>query len=233
MTYNDKIVMSIGGSLIVPQTGIDTKFLSDLNSFIRDQLTKNKNRQFFLVAGGGKLARDYRDAGAEVIKHELTVDDLDWLGIHSTRLNAHLLRTIFRDIAHPVILENFETIRKPIEPVVVAAGWKPGHSTDYDAVLICEDYGVKSIINLSNVKTVFDKDPNIHKDAKPIHKISWEDFRKIVGDKWTPGLNAPFDPIAAKKAHKLGVKVAVLLGHDLKNLENYIDDKAFIGTVIE
>ncbi|MBI3984944.1 MAG: UMP kinase [Candidatus Levybacteria bacterium] len=233
MAYSDKIVMSIGGSLIVPEGGIDTKFLSELNLFIRDNLSKNKKRQFFLVAGGGKLARDYRDAGAKVIKHELTIDDLDWLGIHSTRLNAHLLRTIFRDIAHPVILENFETIRKPTEPVVVAAGWKPGHSTDFDAVLVCEDYGVRSIINLSNVETVFDKDPNKFKEAKPIHKISWTDFRKIVGDKWTPGLNAPFDPIAAKKAHKLGVKVAVLLGHNLKNVENYILGKDFIGTVIE
>ncbi len=233
MAYSDKIVMSIGGSLIVPEGGIDTNFLSKLNSFIRQNLAKNKKRQFFLVAGGGKLARDYRDAGARVIKHELTIDDLDWLGIHSTRLNAHLLRTIFRDIAHPVILENFETIRKPTEPVVVAAGWKPGHSTDFDAVLVCEDYGVRSIINLSNVETVFDKDPNKFKEAKSIHKISWTDFRKIVGDKWTPGLNAPFDPIAAKKAHKLGVKVAVLLGHNLKNVENYILGKDFIGTVIE
>lgn len=233
MAYSDKIVMSIGGSLIVPEGGIDTNFLSKLNSFIRIQLAKNKKRQFFLVAGGGKLARNYRDAGAQVIKHELTIDDLDWLGIHSTRLNAHLLRTIFRDIAHPVILENFETIRKPTEPVVVAAGWKPGHSTDFDAVLVCEDYGARSIINLSNVETVFDKDPNKFKDAKPIHKISWTDFRKIVGDKWTPGLNAPFDPIAAKKAHELSVKVAVLSGHNLKNVENYILGKDFIGTVIE
>ncbi len=233
MAYSDKIVMSIGGSLIVPEGGIDTKFLANLNRFVREQLAINKNRQFFLVAGGGKLARDYRDAGAEVIKHELTDDDLDWLGIHSTRLNAHLLRTIFRDIAHPVILENFDTIRKPTEPVVVAAGWKPGHSTDFDAVLVCEDYGVRSIINLSNVETVFDKDPNKYKDAKPIHKISWADFRKIVGDEWTPGLNAPFDPIAAKRAHKLGAKVAVLSGHNFQNLQNYIDGKDFIGTVIE
>ncbi len=233
MAYTDKIVMSIGGSLIVPEGGIDTTFLSNLNGFIRDQLAKNKNCQFFLVAGGGKLARDYRDAGAEVIKHELTIDDLDWLGIHSTRLNAHLLRTIFRDIAHPVILENYETIKKPTEPVVVAAGWKPGHSTDFDAVLICEDYGVRSIINLSNVDTVFDKDPNKYNDAKPIHKISWLDFRKIVGNKWTPGLNAPFDPIAAKRAHKLGAKVAVLSGHNFENVGNYIDKKDFLGTVIE
>lgn len=233
MAYTEKIVMSIGGSLIVPQTGIDTNFLSKLNKFIRDRVAKNENLQFFLVAGGGKLARDYRDAGAEVIKHELTEDDLDWLGIHATRLNAHLLRTIFRDIAHPIILDNYETIRKPQEPVVVGSGWKPGHSTDYDAVLICEDYNVRNVINLSNIDKVYNMDPNKNENAKPIDKIKWADFRKIVGDKWIPGMNAPFDPIAARKAEELGVRVAVLSGHDFENLENYIDGKDFVGTVIE
>src|SRR3989344_2128087 len=183
MAYSEKIVMSIGGSLIVPDEGIDTKFLSNLNAFIRKQLARSAGsgqaptKQFFLVAGGGKLARDYRDAGAKVTGHELTAEDLDWLGIHSTRLNAHLLRTIFRDVAHPTIIENFETIRKPIEQVVVAAGWKPGHSTDYDSVLICEDYHVRRIVNLSNIDKVYNKDPKKFKDAKSIDKISWIEFR--------------------------------------------------------
>ncbi|MBI2025916.1 MAG: UMP kinase [Candidatus Levybacteria bacterium] len=233
MAYSDKIVMSIGGSLIVPEEGIDTKFLASLNRFVRENLAENKKRQFFLVAGGGRITRHYQMAARKVIGHELTHDDLDWLGIHSTRLNAQLLRTIFRDIAHPFILKHYDIIRKPTEPVVIASGWKPGSSTDFDAVLVCEDYGVRSIINLSNVETVFDKDPNKYKDAKPIHKITWSDFRKIVGDKWTPGLNAPFDPTASKKAHRLNIKVAVLSGHNFKNLQDYIDNKDFIGTVIE
>lgn len=225
--------MSIGGSLIVPSSGIDTKFLSNLNVFVRDQLSKNKSLQFFLVAGGGATTRHYQSAAKEVIGHEIIAEDVDWLGIHSTRLNAHLLRTIFRDIAHPVILESYETIRKPIEPVVVGAGWKPGHSTDYDTILICEDYGAKEVINLSNIDKVFDKDPKKFKDALPIDKISWKDFRKIVGDTWIPGMNAPFDPIAAKKAQELGVKVAVLNGNNFNNLENYFKGLDFVGTVIE
>ncbi|PIZ99006.1 MAG: UMP kinase, partial [Candidatus Levybacteria bacterium CG_4_10_14_0_2_um_filter_35_8] len=48
--YSEKIVMSIGGSLIVPNGGIDTEFLKNLNKFIRDELAK-KNCQFFLVTG--------------------------------------------------------------------------------------------------------------------------------------------------------------------------------------
>lgn len=132
MVYSDKIVMSIGGSLIIPEGGIDTKFLSNLNRFVRDQLASNKKRQFFLVAGGGKITRHYQTAAQKVIGHELTYDDLDWLGIHSTRLNAQLLRTIFREIAHPFILKHYDIIRKPTEPVVIASGWKPGWSTDLE-----------------------------------------------------------------------------------------------------
>ena len=233
MAYKDRIVMSIGGSLIVPNGGIDTKFLSELNAFVREQLAKNPNRQFFLVVGGGKIARKYRDAGQEVIGHELTRDDLDWLGIHATKLNAHLVRTIFRDLAHPYIIKHYEIIRKAEEPVVVAAGWKPGWSTDFDAVLICEDYGVKEIINLSNIQQVFDSDPRKNPKAKPINKISWKDFRKLVGDVWIPGMNAPFDPVAAQKAEELAVKVVVMSGHDFDNIRKYFNHEKFLGTVIE
>ena len=230
--YSEKVILSVGGSLVVPNGGIDTNFLSKLNAFVREQLAKT-NRQFFLVVGGGGTARHYRDAGRNVLGRELSNDDLDWLGIHATRLNAHLIRTIFRDIAHAHIIEHYDIIRKVEEPIVVASGWKPGWSTDYDAILLCEDYGVSEVVNLSNIDQVFDKDPQKFKDAKPISKISWKNFRKLVGDKWTPGLNAPFDPVAAKKAEELGIKVVVLNGNNFENIEKYFQGKKFLGTVIE
>ncbi|MBI2190187.1 MAG: UMP kinase [Candidatus Levybacteria bacterium] len=230
--YTEKIVMSVGGSLIVPNGGIDTDFLSKLNSFVREQLSGSA-RQLFLVAGGGATTRHYQKAARDIIGDELTADDLDWLGIHASRLNAHLLRTIFRDIAHPYILKHYEIIRKVDEPVVVASGWKPGWSTDFCAVMTCEDYGIKIAINLSNIDKAYDKDPKKFPDAKPIDKISWGDFRKIVGDRWTPGMNIPFDPIASKKAEELSLKVIILKGNDFENLEKYFRNEEFVGTVIE
>lgn len=228
-----RTIISVGGSLIVPQDGIGVDFLKKLNAFIREKLAQDKNRQFFLVTGGGATARHYIDAGQQVIEHQLSRDDLDWLGIHSSRLNAHLVRTIFRDIAHPHIIKNFDIIRKAEEPVVVGAGWKPGWSTDYCAVLIGEDYGVDTVINLSNITEVYDKDPKKFDDAKPIKNISWADFRKLVGDKWTPGMNAPFDPIAAKKAQEHSVKVVIMSGLDFYNIEKYFKGEEFVGTTIE
>jgi uridylate kinase len=99
--------------------------------------------------------------------------------------------------------------------------------------MICEDYNVKTVVNLSNIEMAYDRDPKIYPDAKPIKKITWVDFRKIVGDKWVPGMNMPYDPIASKKAQELGLKVVILKGSNFENLKKYFSDHEFTGTVIE
>lgn len=228
----EKIVISLGGSLIVPNGGIDITFLKHFNDFVRNQLAHHK-RQFFIVAGGGTTTRHYQDAAQNVTGYKLVPEDLDWLGIHATRLNAHLIRTIFRDIAHPYIVKHYEIIRKVTEPVVIASGWKPGWSTDFCAAMICEDYNVKTVVNMSNIEMAYDADPKTNPDAKPIKQIKWSEFRKIVGDIWAPGMNKPFDPIASKKAQELDLKVIILKGNNFENLKNYFDGKEFVGTVIE
>lgn len=225
------IVLSIGGSLLVSPSGINTKFLKELNIFVRKYIKRGK--RFFLVAGGGVTARIYRDAG-KIVVGGMTIDDLDWLGIHATRLNAHLLRTIFEDIAHPRIIENYDKkLRNWKEPLVIGAGWKPGWSTDYDAVVLARDYGANLIINLSNINCVYDKDPNKYKDAVAIEKLTWRELEKIVGTEWTPGINAPFDPIAAQLARRIKLTVIVAHGEDIQNLEKIIEGDAFEGTVIQ
>lgn len=225
------IIMSIGGSLIVPNGGIDSDFLKKLNDFVRREV--NKGKRFFLIAGGGKTARHYRDAGKEVIG-DMTEEDLDWLGVHATRLNGHLLRTIFSDIANPRIIENYDhKLWNWKEPIVIGAGWKPGWSTDYDAVILARDYGGKLIINLSNINCIYDKDPNKFKNAKPIKKTTWSEFEKLVGDKWIPGMNAPFDPVATQLAKSLNLTVIVASGKDFDNLDKIVMGQPHKGTVIQ
>lgn len=228
-----KIMISLGGSIIVPNGKIAIPFLIQLKKFIQDQLADDPTRQFFLVVGGGGTARHYRDAGHDVVGHDLTHEDLDWLGIHATRLNAHLVRTIFQDIAHPHIIKDYTVIQKTSSPVIVAAGWKPGWSTDYCATLLCEDYGIQTLINLSNITQVYNKDPNQFPDAKPQTEMTWDAFRDLVGDKWVPGMHAPFDPIASKKGQELGIEAVVMSGTNFDNLENYFKGEKFVGTVIK
>lgn len=229
MDKSKPIIISLGGSLVIPNGGMDTKFLSEFNTFIRAKIAEGW--RFFVVVGGGATARHYIQEAQQVVGN-ITDWDLDYLGIHATRLNAHLIRTIFQDIAHPRIIANYDKkIDKLRQPLVIAAGWKPGFSTDFCAVTLGRDYEAKVIINMSNITQVYDKDPKKFTDAKPIHKINWEEFSKMVGSKWSPGSNSPFDPIATKLAKDLGISVYVI-GKDLTNLDNILSGRDFVGTVI-
>lgn len=224
------IIVSVGGSLVVPNGGIDTDFLNQFNGFIRKHV--KKGRRFFIVVGGGSIARRYRDAGKKIIG-EITDEDLDWLGVHATRLNGHLLRTIFQDIAHPRIIENYDKkLQNWKESVAIGAGWKPGWSTDYDCVVLARDYGSNIIVNLSDIDSIYDRDPAKFKNAKPIDKTTWDYYQTLVGETWVPGSNLPFDPIASKLAKDLGLTVIIVNGKNFNNLDNLLNGESFKGTVI-
>lgn len=226
---NKAFVLSVGGSLMVTAEGIETKFLKEFRAFILKQV--KKGYKFYLVAGGGVTARTYIKAALDItaISHA----DRDWVGISATRLNAQLLRAAFGKAAHPeIIIDPTEKISSK-KSIVVAAGYKPGWSTDYDSVLLAQSNGIRTVINLSNIDHAYDKDPRQFKDAKKLEKVSWPDFRKIVGNRWVPGLNAPFDPIASREAGKDRMKVVILNGRNLKNLEKCLNGEKFQGTIIE
>jgi uridylate kinase len=227
--YKESIILSLGGSLIVPDGGIDTSFLKDFSDFIRRHI--EEGRRFFIITGGGGTCRHYQKAAQAVV--DVPDEDLDWLGIHTTRLNAHLMRTIFRDIARPQIIEHYDS-KQDIDdyPLVIGSGWKPGWSTDYDAVMMCKFYDATTVINMTNTDGVYTADPRHDPDAKKIEKMSWSEYRKMFGDKWTPGLSSPFDPIAAKLADENNLTVVILEGQDLENLDKAILGEPFVGTSI-
>jgi uridylate kinase len=222
------IVVSLGGSLIFPPAGIDWKYLKKFKEMILGLI--GKNYRFVIISGGGSICRHYQDAVKKI--GVLDKEDRDWIGIHTTRLNGHLLRTIFRKYAHPRINKYPHEKFDFREKILIGAGWKPGFSTDLDAVILAKEYGAKTVVNLSNIDYAYTKDPKKFKDAKKIKEISWTDFRKIVGDKWDPGLNAPFDPVASKMAEEFGMEVVIMNGKKLKNFEGYLQGKKFQGTVI-
>ena len=222
-----RVVVSVGGSLIVPD-GIDTDFLSCLKTLIIDKIQQGFS--FVIIAGGGKTCRRYQTAANTVTP--LSRQDLDWIGIHSTRLNAQLLRNIFVGYAHPQIIENPTADIDADEPILIAAGWQPGCSSDYDAVLIAKNLGATRLVNLSNIDYVYDSDPRKNPKAKKIEKISWTEFRKLIPTEWDPGLSSPFDPVAAKEAEAINLEVAVINGTKLNEFSNYLDEKPFVGTVI-
>jgi uridylate kinase len=229
MSYQETIVMSVGGSLIVPDQ-IDTEFLSAFKNFIVNETAKS--RRFIIIAGGGKTARRYQDAAAAV--SELKSEDLDWLGLHATRLNGQLLRTIFRGLAHPVMVTNpDDVLDMPAEAqLIIAAGYRPGSSTDLRAIQIAERVRATKVINLSNTDYVYTDNPKTNPAAEKIETISWTDFRKLIPETWDPGLSSPFDPVAAREAERLNLEVAAINGTRLDALAAYLNNESFIGTRI-
>lgn len=235
----ETIIISLGGSLVAPAspTGgpneIDLDFLKKfkhiLSHYARSGEAREKKR-FFIIVGGGKVARVYQKA---VLEFGAKSSDRDWIGINVTRLNAEVVKQVFIENAYSKIITDPTKKVKTTKDIVVGAGWKPGWSTDYVAVLIAKNHGAKTIINLTNIDYVYDKNPKDFPDAKPIKEISWKDFKKIVGDKWIPGANKPFDPVASKLAAKLKLKVAMINGKNLERFEDFLNNKPFIGTTIK
>ena len=205
------VVVSVGGSLIVPDD-IDSEFLAKFRDLILRKV--NEGLSFYIITGGGRLSRNYQEA-AEAVRGDLSREDLDWLGIHSTRLNAHLLRTLFTEQAQARIVKNPTRSVSANSSVIIGAGWKPGWSTDYCAVQAAKKLGAHKMVNLSNIDYVYTKDPRKFPDAQKIEKIGWTEFRSLIPSEWDPGLSAPFDPVAAREADALKLEVAIMNGKKL------------------
>lgn len=226
-------IISLGGSIVAPEK-VDTVFLTSFVALIRAHLEKNASNRVILIVGGGAPARVYQSAFREIMGSEKApADAQDWIGIMATRLNAELVKACFGDLCDDKVVTDPTAAEVVFAgKVLVAAGWKPGFSTDFDAVMLAERFSAKTVVNLSNIEKVYTADPRKVPDAKPLDRIGWKEFRAMVGDTWEPGKNVPFDPIASRKASELGLSVIAAGGRDISNLQAILEGREFVGTTI-
>jgi uridylate kinase len=223
-------VISLGGSVVAPD-GVDEAYLGSFLSLVNRLLEEEGDRRFILVVGGGGPARSWQRAYRNLARAP-SDEEADWIGVMATRLNARLIKALLAGwcreevVSDPSRADSFEG------RVLVAAGWKPGFSSDYDAVILAERFKAPQVINLSNIEQVYTDDPRKNPEARPIDRISWPDFIRMVGDEWAPGKNVPFDPVASRRAAGLGLKVLFAAGKDLENLERILRGGDFLGTTI-
>ena len=193
-------VISLGGSIIVPDK-VDSNFLLAFRAAVLEYLERIPDSRLILVCGGGAPAREYQRAYRSVIP-EADTDTLDWIGIAATRLNAELLKQLFRELCLEQVVTNPTSVSVFPGRILVAAGWKPGFSTDFDAVLLAERFQADTLLNLSNITKVYTAD------------------------------NVPFDPVATEKAAQIGLRVIVAGGRNIDNLKKILYGEKFEGTVI-
>ncbi|MDR1363229.1 MAG: UMP kinase [Spirochaetaceae bacterium] len=231
-------IISLGGSIAAPDK-VDECYLAKFVALIKELLNENADQRFIIVAGGGGPARAWQAAYHNIsatLDNPINNEEADWIGIMATRLNAQLVKALFGDYCKDEVVT--DPSAKCAEGqlfsgrILLAAGWKPGFSSDNDAVLLAIRFGAKTVVNLSNIEKVYTADPKLDPHAKPIDSINWKDFRGITGDEWTPGRNVPFDPIASRAAEEAGINVICAAGRDLENLRRILCGGAYTGTLI-
>lgn len=224
------IVLSLGGSIVAPDS-VDTALLTSFKEAIVSYLEKDEERRIILVVGGGAPARIYQKA-VRIVNEKVDNKSLDWIGIRATRLNAEMVRASFEPYSEKEIVTDPTADFSFEKRVLVASGWKPGFSTDTDAVYLAKRFGSSTVVNLSNIKKVYTADPKIDRNAKPLDFISWPDFLNMVGSEWNPGANLPFDPVASKIASDEKMRVVCMDGRNIENLMAFLEGKSFEGTTI-
>jgi uridylate kinase len=244
-------VISLGGSIVAPD-GPDPAYVADFVALVRSYLEGDEARRLILVVGGGGPARLYQKALRDVVARDVIARDAavrgeaaaranaeppsdeaqDWIGIMATRLNAQLVKAALGELCPQEVVIDPEALSVFRGRVLVGAGWKPGFSTDYDAVLLAQKLDADRVLNLSNVAQVFTADPRRDPSAKALDAISWADFRALTGETWVPGKNTPFDPVASRAAAESRIAVVCASGRDLANLRSILEGGGFVGTTI-
>ena len=189
-----------------------------------------KGNRMVLVCGGGSICRKYQQAADKLTKTNNI--DKDWIGIMATRLNAELIRVMFKEQAYEKVVYNPHKKINTKKKIIIGAGYEPGCSTDTDTVILAKQFKASLVINTTNTDYVYDKDPNKYNNAQVIKELTWPEYKRLIGGEFKPGMHAPFDPVASKLAMKYNMEVAIINGRKLNNLRKLLDGKKFVGTVI-
>jgi len=216
-----RIVISLGGSLVVPDR-IDINFLKRFKSAVR----KCKHK-IVIVVGGGRIARDYIHALGNKDERVRSL-----IGMEATRLNALLVSKFLDNETVPdSMMELKKLLRRKNLVVCSSLGYKAGMTSDGTAADVARNIKADMLINMTNVKGLYDKDPRRFKDARFIPEIGFEDFLKMAEKiRYEPGQHFVLDQIAARTIKRYKIKTIIL--KEVKDLKKCLKEEKFTGTII-
>ena len=222
------IVMSLGGSIIVPTDGN----LDLIERIARLLDTYCESYSFFLVVGGGRTAREYIGYARRLGGDESYLDEI---GIAATRLNAMLMITAIGEKAAPVVAKNYDQALQLGRNynIVIMGGTHPGHTTDAVGAMLCERCRGRIFINATTVDGIYDRDPARYPGAKRFPEIeTGELLNLIMGTSAKAGPNVVMDPVSVRILERSRIEGLVLDGRNTRELERAILGENFVGTRI-
>ena len=149
------IVLSLGGSLIVPEE-IDVEFLRKFREVLKKNFQKYK---FVVVCGGGSVARTYIRALREDKKSDYLQSQV---GISITRLNARFMSYFFGKDANDGIPHDIKSVENLLKKnnIIFCGALRYGEDQTSDTVAVkIANYFKTDFINLTNVKGLYDSNP--------------------------------------------------------------------------
>lgn len=224
------VVISLGGSIIIPDR-INTRVLREFRRIILKNIKRHK---FIIVCGGGKTARNYiKGLENEQIKQKEFFQCL--LGISATRLNARFMTYFFGRDANQGMPHDIKDIKNLLRMHDIvfcgALRYSKKETSDSVAAKLARHFNT-DFINLTDIAGLYDKNPRMYKNAIFIPEISHKEFYKIAKKlKFKPGQHFVLDAKAAKIIKKYKI-TTYLLGQEMKNLDNLLNNRHFTGTVI-
>jgi len=222
-----EVVISLGGSLVNTDEGVDREFLEKIK-----EILSGMDYRFGIVTGGGFKAREYAKKVREKGGNEFEADEA---AIKATKENAAEVIKALGDIANQKVLETFDEARKAKEKVIVMGGLLPGITTDTDSVLLAECLNSKRLVNISNVDAIYDSDPKKNENAKKFSEMGYNELIDLAveSDKRKAGTHFVFDLLACKLIARSKIETHFVTGKDLEDVKNAIEGKKHKGTVVK
>ena len=228
-------IVALGGSLLRPEEADErTMWFGQLRQMAVH--FEGNGRKLGIVVGGGLPAREGITLARESFSDPYR---LDTVGIAATRLNATILQQTLQDIGcnvAPVIPTSTNEAAELLEShnIIVMGGTTPGHTTDAVSVALARDCGASHCVIATNVSHVHDSDPRENPEAKPIEELTLAELAQITGtEPLGPGGSAAVDPVAVKWAMEASIKLAVLDGRNLSRVEDALEGRPFVGTLVK
>jgi uridylate kinase len=222
------LAISAGGSIMVP----DAPDVAYVRQLAGELATLADRFRVFVVAGGGRVARNYIQAARQLGADEAT---LDMLGIDVTRLNARVLIAALGEHALARPPHHFDEAIEASRafPVVVMGGTHPGHTTDAVTAMLGERARAARLIIMTNVDGVYTSDPRLDPHAKRIDAMSAAQLVQVTsGMSHSAGSTGVVDPMACKIIQRARIPTCVLHGRDFDALRAAADGRPFKGTAV-